>query len=499
MKIGANWRSGVDTNTLLNIDKTPIDVDIDKDFRYKFDNEGLLAVRGVKGKATNENISAVEISADHGFLYVASKEFFFYSDKQSILLNPASVSDAIPEYIKVALGDYQSGITNQVYSQYVLSGVPTFLTPMVVNRVTTSDYESPLIIKNTLSLDDVDRNTVTKLSKRLTGIEEPIVEIFEVDSIKTINSTENAIINPGTYVYNPFDGLIYAKGTPETILVEYEATFDKRVVLGKKFSPSRTGKEKGVLSLSSAIAKGRGDNVSTVSRRLLDIQGSTIYINQDAGDSVRLVFETRYQKEDESYVEYETLENNLEYAVIQTPYANTELFVSTVRVGKTDSAGTAIVPILGYGESGTHKSIIRSGSVAVNIYPAPSGLVAGKLRVKIYALESETIIATEDFLINKQKQNVSVASYQRISSYVPKNETSYILSETINLDNITILKLRDTYNPFAVSRVVNNIQLEGDTSVKLMFDPDSIEASLIFYDTLPFRVIDSSGGGNYGI
>lgn len=497
MKIGSGWRSGLDLTALDNLKKESLEIDLDKDFRYKFNNTGFLSLQNVKGQAQNENISTVRITADHGFVYVASKEFFFYSDKTSILLDPIDQTEIVPEYIRVALG-YDSGIPDQVYSKYSFSGIPTFLTPMVVSRLTTKDYETPLVVKNTLNLEDVDRNTVTKLANKLTGIEEPIVEIFEVDSMRDLNGTQNEIINPTKYIYNPFDGLIYIKGEEERILVEFESTTNKRVNLGKKFSPSRTGKDRGILALSANVAKTRGSNVSTVSRRLLDIQGSTIYINQDPGDSVRVVPETRYQLENGDYLEYETLENNSEYAVIQTPNPNVEIFLSSVRVGKTNNAGTAIVPILAYLETVMHMPFLRTGSTVISVYPAPSGIVAGKLRVKIYAIESETLIATEDFLINKQKQRVSVASSERVSQYIPKLTTSAIISQAINIDDITLFKLRETYDPLIAGLPVVDARLSGDSSVELMFEAQP-EGSLIFYDSLPFRVIDKLGGGNYGI
>lgn len=497
MKISSTWRSGSDLTALENLKKEPLDVDLDKDFKYRFDNIGLLSLRGIKGQASNDNIAAVKITADHGYVYVASKEFFFYSDKKSILVDPIAKSDSVPEYVRVALG-YVSGVQDQVYTTFTLSGVPTFLTPIVATRLTTKDYESPLVVKNTLSLDDVDRSVVTKLQYRLTGIEEPVVEVFEVDSIKELNDTKNEILDPSDYIYNPFDGLVYVKGDENKLLFEYEKTFDKRVSLGKKFSPARTGKDRGVLALSTGVAKGRGDNVSTVSRRLLDIQGSTIYINQDISDSVRILPQTRYQDAAGNYVAYETLDNNLEYAFIQTSLPDTELFVSSVRVGKTATNGTAYVPILGYLENGTHQSFVRKGSSIVSLYPSPSGIIAGKLRVVIYALESETVIATEDFLINKQKQRVSIASSERVSKYIPKGDTSVVLSELINIDNIILLKLRESYDPFATGIAVKDATLKGDSSIELMFEAQP-EASLIFYDTLPFRVIDKAGGGNYGI
>lgn len=496
MKVGANWRSGVDLTALGKLSKEAIDIDINRDFKYRFDNEGLLAVRGIPGKATTENISAVKITADHGFIYVASKELFFYSDKKSVLLDP-TITKEVPEYIRVALG-YSSGVQEDTYTTYTFSGVPTFLTPLVIDRLTAKDMETPLVIKNTQKLDDIDKNTITKLENRLTGLEEPIVEIFEVDSVKTINSTKNDIIDPSLYVYNPFDGVIYSKGEYGPVSVEFESSFDKRVELGKKFSPSRTGKEKGMLSLSTNLVKTRGSQVSTVSRRVLERQGSTIYINQGVKDSVRILVETRYQDEDGNYFEYETLENNLEYAAIQAAVWNKDIYMNSVRIGRFNSSGYAIVPIVGYAEDSIHSSFVVTGSEKVNISLTNSGIINGVLRVKIYDLESETIIAIEDFIINKQLQKVLVAKPELTTKYIPVGDDFCILTKVVNLDSMYILKLRDSYNVNSSRILPTGISLDGPYSIRVDFQSQS-EASLIFHDTIPFRIVPASGGGTYGV
>jgi hypothetical protein len=496
MKVGANWRSGVDLSALGKLSKEAIDIDINRDFKYRFDNEGLLAVRGVPGKATTENISAIKLSAEHGFLYVASKELFFYSDKKSILLDPV-ITKEVPEYIKVALG-YSSGIQEDTYTTYTFSGIPTFLTPLVIDRLTAKNMETPLIIKNTQKLDDIDKNTITKLENRLTGLEEPIVEVFEVDSIKTINGTTNDIIDPSLYIYNPFDGVIYSKGEYGTISVEFESSFDKRVELGKKFSPSRTGKEKGMLSLSPNLVKTRGSQVSTVSRRVLERQGSTIYINQESQDSVRILVETRYQDEDGNYFEYETLENNLEYAAIQAAVWNKDIYINSVRIGRFNSSGYAIVPIVGYAEDSIHSSFIVTGSEKINVNLTNSGIINGTLRVKIYDIESETIIATEDFTINKQLQKVLVANPELTTKYVPTGDEYCILTKVVNLDRIYLLKLRDSYNINASQILPNKISLDGAYSIRIDFQSQA-EAVLAFHEVIPFRIVPATGGGTYGV
>lgn len=496
MKVGANWRSGVDLTALGQLSKEVIDIDINRDFKYRFDNEGLLAIRGIPGKATTENISAVKLTADHGFLYVASKELFFYSDKKSVLLDPVTTKE-VPEYIRVALG-YSSGVQEDVYTTYTFSGVPTFLTPLVIDRLTAKDMERPLIIKNTQKLDDIDKNTITKLENRLTGLEEPIVEIFEVDSIKTINSTSNDIIDPSLYIYNPFDGVIYSKGEYGPVSVEFESSFDKRVELGKKFSPSRTGKEKGMLSLSPNLVKTRGSQVSTVSRRVLERQGSIIYVSQEPQDSIRIVVETRFQDENGNYFEYETLENNLEYAAIQAAVWNKDIYMNSVRIGRFNSSGYAIVPIVGYAEDSIHSSFIITGSEKININLTDSGIVNGILRVKIYDLESETLISTEDFTVNKQLKKVLVASPELTTKYIPTGDTYTNITNVANVDKIYLLKLRDSYNINASHILPSSITIDGSHSVRVDFQSQA-EGCLLFYDTISFRIVPATGGGTYGV
>jgi hypothetical protein len=347
-------------------------------------------------------------------------------------------------------------------------------------------------------LDDINKNTITKLENKLTGIEEPIVEIYEVDTVRKINDTKHDILNPSLYIYSPFDGLIYAKGEYEKILVEFEATFDKRIELGRKFSPSRTGKEKGMLSLSPNLVKTRGSQVSTVSRRVLERQGSIIYINQEPKDSIRVVVETRYQDSEGNYIDYETLENNLEYASIQSSLSNKDIYLNSVKIGRLNSSGHAIVPILGYARHSIHSSFIVTGSEKIPISITNSGIVSGILRVKIYDIESETILATEDFIVNKQLQKILVANPENRSIYIAPNINSVVLQNVVNLDNLRIMKLRDSYASNVTPISISSVELFGDYNIIVKFTIQS-EAVLVFCDTIPFRIVSASGGGTYGI
>jgi hypothetical protein len=498
--VGANWKSGTDITALDNIKSRKADVKVDTEFKFRFNNRGMLSTQEIKGVADESQISSIEILADHGFVYVASKEFFCYSKKESVIFD-GEITQDVPEYVKVSLGSfYRSGISEEVYSVFRTSGIPTFMTPMVITRFVTSDYEKPVIVKDTKDLDSIDRTDVLTMEKRFTGIEEPIVEIYEVDTIKELHNNSNNIISPSEYIYNPFDGKVYVRGVVHRALLEYEVSTTKEFLLGSKFAPSRTGLQKGILALVPDIVVKQKQGLSSINRRLLDRKGSNIFINQPESSSILIIPKTVYTNKEKVELNYITLQNNFEYAFCRFPdNPNTEIYLSSVRVGKTDSQGDVLLPILGYLEDGIHTSMVVKGPKKVNVNASPSGIVSGILKVFMYSSVSGELVSVEDFVINKQKINVAIGEFQRITKYIPIGITSFDLKEIINIDNLRVSKLRDSYNfgdPVAISSLSLSKYDNFGINVEV---PPQPEALVVQYDTLPFRAIDPEGGGNYGI
>ena len=123
MIVGSNWKSGTDISSLDNIKSRKADVKVDTDFKYRFNNKGMLSSQEIKGVADKSQISSIEVIADHGFIYVASKEFFCYSQKEGVIFN-GNITQEVPEYVKVSLGSYyRSGISEEVYSVFSTSSV----------------------------------------------------------------------------------------------------------------------------------------------------------------------------------------------------------------------------------------------------------------------------------------------------------------------------------------------------------------------------------------
>lgn len=500
MIVGSNWKSGTDISSLDNIKSRKADVKVDTDFKYRFNNKGMLSSQEIKGVADESQISSIEVIADHGFIYVASKEFFCYSQKEGVIFN-GNITQEVPEYVKVSLGSYyRSGIYEEVYSVFSTSGIPTFMTTMVITKFATSDYEKPVVVKDIKSLDTIDRTDVLTMEKRYTGVEEPIVEIYETDTIKELHNNSNNIISPSDYIYNPFDGKVYVRGAVDRAFLEYEVSTTKDFLLGSKFAPSRTGLQKGILALVPDSVVSQKQGLSSINRRLLDRKGSNIFINQPESSSVLVIPKTVYTDVEGVELNYITLQNNFEYAFCRfVDNVNTDIYLNSVRIGKTDSQGDVLLPILGYLENGVHTSMVMTGPGRIDINPSFSGIVSGSLKVFIYSASSGELLSVEEFLINKQKINVAIANYQRIVKYIPNGITSFDLKEVINIENIKVSKLRDSYNfgdPISISDLSLSKYDSFGINVKV---PSVPEALVVQYDTLPFRVINSQGGGNYGI
>lgn len=500
MIVGANWKSGTDISALDNIKSRKADVKVDTDFKYRFNNKGMLSSQEIKGVADESQISSIEIIADHGFIYVASKEFFCYSQKEGVIFD-GDITREVPEYVKISLGGYyRSGISEEVYSVFPTSGIPTFMTPMVITRFATSDYEKPVVVKDVKSLDSINRLDILTMEKRYTGVEEPIVEIYEADTIKKLHNNSNNIISPSNYIYNPFDGKVYVRGVVERAFLEYETSITKDFLLGGKFAPSRTGLQKGILALVPDSVVSQKQGLSSINRRLLDRKNSNIFINQPKSSSVLLIPKTVYTNAEGVELNYLTLQNNFEYAYCRfADNVNTEIYLNSVRVGKTDLQGDALLPILGYLENGIHTQIVMTGPGRVDVNPSLSGIVSGSLKVFIYSGSSGELLAVEEFVINKQKINVAIANCQRITKYIPNGVTSFDLKEIINIENMKVSRLRDSYNlgdPVPISDLSLSKYDSFGINVKV---PSVSEALIVQYDTLPFRVISPQGGGNYGI
>lgn len=501
MIVGSNWKSGLDLNALDNIKSRKADVKVDLEFKYRFNNRGMLSSQEIKGVADESQISSIEVVADHGFIYVASKEFFCYADKEIVIFDSV-ITDDVPEYVKVSLGSYyESGITGEVYSVLNISGIPTFMTPMVITRFVTSDYEKPIIVKEVRDLDSVDRNDILAMEKRYTGVEEPVVEIYETDTIKELHQSSNNIISPSKYIYNPFDGKVYIKGVVERAALEYEVAINKEFLLGAKFAPSRTGLEKGILALVPDKVEEAKQGISSINRRLLDRKGSNIFINQSPTSSVSIVPKTIYTDSNSVELEYTTLQNNLEYAFCRFySNPNTDIYIGSVLVGRSDSQGNVMLPILGFLESGSHSPVVMTGPGRLDIEATRSGIVSGIMRIYIYSIPSGELLSTEEFVINKQKINVAIANSERNIKYIGKSISSFDLEQVINIHKIKIVLSRATYHLPATDILINSIALSEFNSYAISVSiPEQEEAVVVEYDSLPFRVINSQGGGNYGI
>lgn len=501
MIVGSNWKSGLDLNALDNIKSRKADVKVDLEFKYRFNNKGMLSSQEIKGVADESQISSIEIVADHGFIYVASKEFFCYAHKEIVIFDSVITSD-VPEYVRVSLGSYyESGVPGEVYSILTTSGIPTFMTPMVITRFVTSDYEKPIVVKEVKNLESIDRNDILTMEKRYTSIEEPVVEIYETDTIKELHQNSNNIISPSKYIYNPFDGKVYIKGIVERAALEYEVAINKEFLLGSKFAPSRTGLEKGILALVPDKVEAAKQGISSINRRLLDRKGSNIFINQSDSSSVSIVPKTVYTDSNSVELEYTTLQNNLEYAFCRFySNPNTDIYIGSVKVGRTDSQGNVILPILGFLEEGTHSSIVMTGPGRLDIEATKSGIVSGIMRIYIYSIPSGELLSTEEFLINKQKINVAIADFERTIKYIPKDTTSFDIEQIINIHTLKLVLSRATYHLPATELTINSIALSEFNPYAISVSIDNQEEAVVAeYDTLPFRVINSEGGGNYGI
>ena len=204
MIVGSEWNSGAENKALGHPKAVSNSPEYDTDFKYKFNKNGLLEAQGIKPNNEIE-LESVSLVVDHGYSYVASKEMFLYAEKVVDVLNPEHV-DIIPPHIKVALFGTEdavplgvgSGLTSG-YAKFRLTGIPALMTPMVVTELKDEGILFPKTITVQKGLNEIDRRTLTYLKNRVTGLEEPIADIYEVDTIRKLNDTKSTPIDPRNY------------------------------------------------------------------------------------------------------------------------------------------------------------------------------------------------------------------------------------------------------------------------------------------------------------
>lgn len=506
MRIGKNWISGADTRSLANPQAVSNSPEYDTDFKYKFNRNGLLESQGLK--PTNKvELESVSLVVDHGYFYVASKEMFIYGDKMVDIINPEHVHE-VPIHIYIALYGSATGTPLGVasgmssgYAKFRLTGIPTLMTPMVVSELKDEGIVYPKTIEVTKRLNEVDRRTLTFLKNRVTALDEPIADIFEVDSIRKLNDTKSDPIDPRMYAYDHFSNTLYVAAPIGPSAIEYETSCDGRVDLGKNFSPLQTGKYSGTVVLSPGSELNTGTVVTARRASILSAKGSRFFINLPEGVSAYLSVQTIYTDKSGKEIPYVALENNDVYCVALMEAASEPVYIGSLLVGQTDEEGLAILPIAGLTSEGLHGEMLLTEKRAVNIVPSPILLTAATIRIKAEEANVRTILG-EIIVPMKSPSDATVATYSpRVAYGVAARKRTITISGGYRWFDAQLQELLAT--SVSGSESENQyyslaLDYTDRTAVKVTFT-SSQKPRVFLVDTMSAKVMQEQGGDFYGL
>ena len=497
MIILEDWQSGAEYKALKDAKMTSPAVVNNESNLYEFDNNGLLLDQGKVESIPISYLSSVTALVDHGFVYLASREFFLYSQKHVLLAEPNDVLDMseLPEHIRVAFG-YISGIPSNVpVSVFYISGIPTWDTPMIVSRLIDKRWSRPLVITANNTLNTIDRGKLNFFPGKNTGIEEPMAEVYNNEKLRSIHKDEDVIVKPDKHLYDPLTSSLYVKEDMDVALVEYETSPTREVTLGNNFSASNIGKEFGLLSLIQD-SKGSGEfsNIG-LGRRVISLAGSSIYVSIPEGVVAYVIPQTVYIKEDGSEFQYESLYNNNGYVVINPLEDYTgKLYTTTGQlVGKVEDV--TILPIVAYLNDEIHTTTQIDKTTKFTVVPSEKGLISSDFRITVAT--DVAIIAEERMFVNKTLSKTSVGGPSEKSAYIKAGESSIVVDDIIDVGSSRARLLRDVYK--LENQDIDILMWDlGDVGVEISIDPQSEDAVLI-YKTYTHRIVGKLGGDLYGI
>lgn len=502
MIVGKNWKSGSDETSMGNFKAITEKIQLDTRQKFRFNTKGLLRDQGI----TAEDVSSVpDISfiVEHGYVYLASKEFFVYGSKNVEIIDPTYVND-LPDYLEIALGgpyDIPSGIPGSgVFSVYDLKGVPKLMSPLIVDGYPHAGPPPTVVTKRTLN--EVDRGELTILKDRNTGLEEPLSETYETDTIRDVNHSEHDIIRPDDYIYDPLTGKVYIKGSYNKMAFEYENSDTGDVKLGTNFSASRVGRDSGLLVLSSS--EEREDKVRS-SRGDLSARGSNIFIKQFPSDKVEIEVGTLYRDIDGNRLYYTTVDNNARYAIISLdgdPAEGTEIYIGEQLIGATNEDGMALVPIIGTGDNELHGIMTIEGSYKLHLESYSTNPYTGELFVIVRNPVNDEILQEEILQVPSRLRDVSVGGAIKRVKFVGPGDTTLKIEDIVRLQDVYIQELHQSWlsekDPVKLDPLSFGLDMEGNGVVAMIDDPLTTGGYLTYfvYDVSEAQL---EGGQYYGV
>lgn len=498
--IGKNWISGSDETSLRNVEKVSEFEGGDPLHKFKFNEGGFLTEQGITREADSP-VTDVSVIADHGYIYVASKEMFLYGDKVVEITDP-EYETAAPEYIEVALADElfigtdNSGIPSGIPYSVFDMGTPKLMSPMIVYEYPTPGPKT--IIRNEKLLNEIDRSEITIPDGKVTGFEEPIAEIYESPKVRELNRSKNDIINPDNYIYDLISGKLWVRGTVGRVAVEYENSPIPRVKLGRDFSASRVGRDSGLLVLTTS--KEDKSEIKS-SRANITTRGSSVFIKQPDEATVEVELSTVYSNSDGEDFTYRTIENNGKYALIsiEDVEEGEEIYIENVLVGTASSDGTAIVPVLGKASEDLHGKTSVSGQGELRVFSIENSPYKGRIKITITDPENGDLIASEIFEAESFIPNVSVGSAERRTIFIAPG-TEYVEIESIvRTGEIFIQDIHETYRKNVEKALVEDIEISSvSDSVRINFESVTTGSYLDYY-TYNKVIVEEEGSGFYGL
>ena len=519
LTVGKNWIAGSDETSLSKVEVRRDGLTFDVEYIYRFDEGGFFDDQSKPSplKAIREKNS---IAAEHGYMYIASKELFLYSEKTTDILRP-QYPTIIPARVKVALDPYNevsppetisSGIPSGVpsgipsgigYTLYSLTDIPKHMTPIVVTEIGEGDenIEVPTTIRSEESLNDSREIELTVPTGRFAGFEESISEPYEVSTIKNLNNTDNNIINPELYIYDPFTNSVYVRGTYGNAALEYETSQDKQAKLDSNFTISKIGKLSGLLSIIDETERPGIKQVSSTRKRNINLRGTQLFINEEENVTLLVEVKTIYEDETGAEIEYQTIENNYQYAIITSDnHINDDIYIEGIRVGTFDSNGRAIVPILAYANNGIHSGFNVNGKARIDFHIAPILPISGRLRVLVIEPDTGETLDENIMIVQRSEPNVGVGKPVETIKYLDPNITSTSFSRAILITPITINPLHNSHRKESIPVEVTDIYLCHKTNVNLNVSFEPIPtASYLRFETIQFQIIPPEGGIPYGV
>lgn len=512
LKVAANWFSGTDETALSRTHVEKTGTGLDALYRYRFNEDGFLDDNNVPSpKASfDEN---VDLLVEHGYCFISSKELFIYSKKTVEVHTPDySNGEGIPKHVLIALGSPRSADTvgsgvpgSGLFSIISLLDIPTYMTPMVITELT--DNEALVINADELDVstyfNESSNKELTVLSSRFTGLEETAADIYEVETIKDLNlSTDTLIVNPDRYVYDHLSNKVYLNGFIKRSAVEYEVSNVKEAILERNFRVSQIGRESGILNIGSEEDFLRaGGNLLQSGKRNIDLQGTQVFINQEATQSVVVEIRTIIYDSDGNEVPYRTLTNNLGYAhILAEAHPNVQLYLSNILIATTDDDGVAIIPILGYADEGIHGRYTVTGKKRIVLTVEESVKFDGELAIFVYDAQGIELIQEERFLVRNDFPVVSVGSTEDVVLYVSPG-TEFVHIEDVILSRP--LYINGVHNSWTNNEDPTEITAIGISYVNLkaltLIFPSVASGRYIKYPQLNFKVVTGEGGPGYGI